>query len=137
MMTLDAAREQLGFHCGADPRIHDPRWENGFLATLRPYSGLRLDVMANVDDCVRAVSEHLKEGQCLDRAIIGSLWAVVHYGRVWALDEGGMLKRNNLISTADAARLSDWLDDLSGRVMQLLGGATSDELGSKNRSTGQ
>ena len=122
-MTLDAAREQLGFHCGADPRIDDARWENGFLATLRPYRGLRLDAMANVDDCVRAVSAHLRDAPCLDREIVGALWAIVQDGRGWALDENSMLKRNKLISADDAARLSAWLDDLSGRIMQLLGGA--------------
>lgn len=124
-MTIDAAREQLGFHCGADPRIDDARWENGFLATLRPYRGLRLDAMANVDACVRAVSTHLRDAPCLDREIVSSLWAIVHYGRWWALDENSMLKRNKLISANDAARLSAWLDDLADRIMQLIGGSNN------------
>ena len=44
-MDYEAAVEELTFHCGTNPNIDDPRWNAGFLQTLRPYSG-RLDADA-------------------------------------------------------------------------------------------
>jgi len=128
MMTLDAAREQLGFHSGADPRIDDPRWENGHLSTLRPYRGLRPDVMANVMECVDSIAEHLRDAAELDRHIVSSLWGIVHFTRAWALHPEGMLKRNRLITAEDAATLEEWLSTLSYRIALLLDGS-GDEAG--------
>jgi hypothetical protein len=120
MITLAEAREQLAFHCGTDPRVDDPRWKIGFLSTLRPYAGLRKDVLDDVDRCVDAVAEHLCNADSLDREIINSLWGIVHFGRAWALDDDGMLKRNRLITDEDAAYLANWLNELSFRVAMLL-----------------
>jgi hypothetical protein len=122
MMTLDAAREQLEFHCGAEPRIDDPRWKDGLLSTLRPYAGLRLDVLANVTECVDAVADHLRTTSHLDRRIVSSLWAIVHLTRAWALEPDGMLKRNHLITDEDAATLESWVSDLSYQIFTILDG---------------
>lgn len=119
-MTFDEAREQLGFHCGRDLRIDDPRWRNGILATLRPYAGLRRDAMTNVDRCVDIVADHLRHAATLDRGVMNSLWGIVHLTRAWALHPDGMLKQNGLITEEDAHTLEEWVDALSYRVMMLL-----------------
>ena len=126
MMTLAAAREQLAFHCGADPRVNDPRWKNGFLSTLRPYAGLRKDVLDDVDRCVDAVAAHLRQAELLDRGIVNSLLGIVYFGRAWALDEESMLVRNSLITEEDATFLANWLNDLSFRIAMLLDGNASE-----------
>lgn len=38
-MDFDSAIEELSFHCGTHPDIDHPRWDAGFLQTLRPYRG--------------------------------------------------------------------------------------------------
>ena len=121
-LTFEQAREQLGFHSGRDQRIDDPRWDNGLLATLRPYRGLRRDAMESVMECVDAVAAHLMGAEPLDREVISSLWGICHFVRAWAIHPDGMLKRNGLISDADASALEDWLEDFSYRVSTLLDG---------------
>ena len=122
-MNYESAIEELSFHCGSNTDIDDPRWEAGFLQSLRPYRGsLDKAAMDHVTQCVDAVAEHLKTAVKLDRAVINSLWGIVTYGRAWAIHPEGMLRRNNLISEDDIAMLSDWLDDLAERVAFMLDG---------------
>lgn len=121
-MDFDTAVEELTFHRGSNPRIDDPRWDKGFLQTLRPYSGsLDREAWAGVIDCVDAVAHHLTTAQALDRSVVSSLWAIVHIGRAWGLHPDGMLARNDLITVEDQATLADWLDSLSERILHMLG----------------
>jgi hypothetical protein len=123
-MRFDEAREALGFHCGRDPRVDDPRWRDGLLSTLRPYQGLRPDIMANVDECIDAVADHLCTAPNLDRDVVNSLWGIVHFARAWALHDDGMLKRNGLITADDARTIADWVDALSYRIAMMLDGGS-------------
>lgn len=125
-MNFDEAKERLAFHCGSDPRIQDPRYTEGFLSTLRPYSELRRDVMDDVRACFKVVREHLADSPSLDRDLVNSLWGIVHFGRAWAIDPDGMLKRNNLISEHDSKELECWLNDLSHDIAMELDGNGSD-----------
>ena len=122
-MDYDAAVEQLTFHCGSNPNTDDPRWEQGFLQTLRPYRGtLDHDAWNSVLDCVDAVSTQLKTAPVLDRSVVNSLWGILHYSRSWALHPDGMLPRNGLISKEDQETLSGWLDELGERIAFMLDG---------------
>lgn len=120
-MDYDAAVEQLTFHCGSNPNVDDPRWEDGFLQTLRPYRGtLNQDAWNSVLDCVDAVSTHLQTASAIDRSVISSLWGILHYARSWALHPDGMLPRNDLISKEDQETLSGWLEELAERISVML-----------------
>lgn len=120
-MEFDVAAEQLRFHCGTHPDTDDPRWAAGFLQSLRPYSGrLNQDAMERVLECVDAVADHLRTSPTLDRSVINSLWGIVTYTHAWALHPDGMLQSNNLITKADSAVLSNWIDDISRRVALML-----------------
>jgi hypothetical protein len=125
-MSPDEARELLSFHCGANPNVDDPRWQNGFLSMLRPYKGLREPVFHQVMDCVVALADELR-GERIDRGAISSLWGICHLGRAWGLEEGGMLRRNGLITDEDRSRLAEWIDCISYAVMMLLDGSTLEE----------
>lgn len=124
-MDYDTAVEQLTFHCGANPNIEDPRWERGFLQTLRPYKGsLNHDAWSSILECVDAVATHLMTAPVLDRSLINSIWGILHYSRSWALHPDGMLPRNNLITKEDQETLSEWLDALAERIAFMLDGGT-------------
>ena len=121
-MTFEEAREQLGFHCGSDARVDDPRWRNGMLSTLRPYCGLCLDVMANVDQCVDAVVDHLRNAPMLDRDVINSLWGTVHFTRTWALHEDGDAEAQRVHLARQRADAEKRVDDFSYRIAMILDG---------------
>lgn len=120
-MDFETAIEKLSFHCGSNPAVDDPRWENGFLQTLRPYSGtLRVDVWMDLLDCVEAVSDHLSNANTLDRRLMNSLWGICHFARTWGIHEDGMLVRNRLITAEDRLKLHDWICTLSDRIAMML-----------------
>jgi len=122
-MDFDVAVEELSFHCGTNPNVDDPRWNAGFLQTLRPYHGrLDADAFQRVVDCVDAVSRHLQDAPHLDRRVINALWGLCHFARDWGLHPDGMLRRNNLITDQEQATLAGWIDDLSARIAMILDG---------------
>jgi hypothetical protein len=123
-MTFDEARERLRFHCGSHPDIQDPRWEQGFLQSLRPYRGLDETAYHDLTACIDAVSDHLQHSDTLDRDIINSLWGICHFARAWGLTEDGMLRRNNLITPADQEKLDGWITLISYRIAMWLDGNT-------------
>ena len=126
MMDYDDAVEQLTFHSGSNPNIDDPRWEQGFLQTLRMYRGtLDHDAWKSVLDCVDAVSTHLKTAPLLDRSVVNSLWGILHFSRSWALHPDGMLRRNQIVTKEDQETLLNWLDELAERIALLLDGGTT------------
>ena len=123
-MTFDEARESLRFHDGSHPDIEDPRWEQGFLQSLRPYRGLDEAAYLNLTACVDAVSDHLQHSGTLDRHVINSLWGICHFARAWALAEDGMLRQNKLITQADQEKLDGWITSISYRIAMWLDGNT-------------
>ncbi len=121
-MEFDSAVVAPQFHSGSHPDIDDPRWENGFLRSLRPYDGLDHEAWDHVMECVDAVAEHLKTSPVLNRSVINSLWAICHYSRAWGLHPGGMLRRNNLIKEHELVTLEEWIETLSERIAFMLDG---------------
>jgi hypothetical protein len=119
-MTYEEAVEQLSFHCGANPDIENPRWKNGFLQTLRPFGGLRNDVYDDLCACVDAVGPHLRSSAQLNRDVVASLWAVLHYADAWAIQPDGMLRRNDLISEEDLATIRGWILGLREQIARWL-----------------
>jgi hypothetical protein len=95
---------------------------NSFLHLLRPYRGLRDQVLNDVMDALRACSSRLRE-EPLSRELVSALWAISRLGRSWALNPGGMLRRNHLIAAADLTKLWDFLEEFDYAVMALLDGA--------------
>jgi hypothetical protein len=112
-MTPDQALERLVFHSGSD--------EGSFLEMLRPFRGLREEILADVLTALRACGPKVN-ADVLSRELVGSLWAISRLGRSWALDPGGMLRRNDLINAADQKRLWDFFDEFDYDVMTMLEG---------------
>lgn len=126
-MTPEEAIEELSFHCGTNPNIEDPRWEQGFVSMLRPYKGLRPEVYDHLVECVRALLPHLKNDAMLDRRLVNSLWGICHLARAWGLHPDGMLRRNDLITEEDQATLECWIEELSYDLMMTLDGGEGAE----------
>ncbi|MBC6447765.1 hypothetical protein [Actinokineospora xionganensis] len=120
-MTPAEAREALLFHSALHPDIDDPRWENGFLGSLRPFKGLREENFHEVMAALRVLAEPLQADQ-VPREVVSSLVNICHLGRAWGLEPGGMLRRNGLIGDADIERLDDWICTISYAFFCVLDG---------------
>ena len=111
------------------PKFHADPEEGSFLEMLRPYRGiLREEILTDVMDCLRACAPMVGEDQ-LPRDLVSALWAISRLGRSWALDPGGMLRRNDVIEPADQKRLWDFLDAFDYAVMLLLEGCSPEDSG--------
>ena len=93
---------------------------------LRPYRGLRVDVLDDVMACLRACAPLLMAPD-VPRDLVSAVWGISFLGRSWALDPDGMLRRNHLIADTDRATLSDFLERFDYAVMMLLDGVTEAE----------
>src|SRR4051812_8939746 len=110
-MTPEEARDSLLHHAFAHPlSAEHPKSATGFLGSLRPYSG-RLEP-ANFHEVMESleVLAPTLESACVEREIVSALWSITYSARVWALAPDGMLQSNHLISDADVATLSGWVE---------------------------
>jgi hypothetical protein len=117
-MTPDKAKAFIVSQCLPDSGSGIPKT---FLGGLRPYRGLL--PRACFDDlmsALRVLAPTLANRPQLDHELVSALWMLCHLTRMWALDEGSMLRRNNLIDSTDLATLGQWHDMFSYAVMTLL-----------------
>src|SRR5262245_13328793 len=95
---------------------------DGFLGSLRPYTGLREENFLQVLGAIIALAPHLAGRQVLERRLVSGLWELVHRTRRWGLDPQGMIQRNRLLSAADTERLWLWVICLEMAIYRLLRG---------------
>jgi hypothetical protein len=115
-VTADEGMQRLVFHTTPSPE--------SFLGMLRPYGGLRQEVLADVSDALRASAPKMS-GELFPRELASAVWAISYYGRCWALAPNGMLRANRLITDADLNRLSNFLEWFDYAVMTLLDSGAS------------
>jgi hypothetical protein len=118
-MTPQEAREALSFHSGAHPDTDDPRWQSGFLGSLRPFKGLREENFHDVMCCLRVLGHSLQD-RVVERETVAAVWGICHLGRSWGVHPEGMLRRNGLISQEDVDTLETWIDTISYAFLCLL-----------------
>ena len=121
-MSPAEAKRLLLLHSGVDADVADPRWQAGFLGSLRPYRGHL--VPANLHEVMAALRVLAPELEAphVDREIMSALWGICHFGRAWGVHPAGMLRSNNLITEADVGRLETWIDCISYATTVLLDG---------------
>jgi hypothetical protein len=95
---------------------------DGFLSSLRPYTGLREENFLQVLGAIIALAPHLAGRLVLERRLIYGLWELISLARSWGLDPAGMLQRNRLLTPAETARLGLWVECLEMAVSRLLRG---------------
>ena len=110
-MSPDEAVQRLDFHTQPEP--------GSFLEMLRPYRGLRDDILEDVSRSLRACAPLFGEDR-VPRNLLSSVWTISFLGRLWALEPDGMLRRNGLIDKYDLKRLGTFLEHLDWAVFKLL-----------------
>jgi hypothetical protein len=125
-MTTAEAKELLLFHSGDHEVFGHRTWEDGFLGSLYPYSGLKKENLHEVIEALRVLAPELQQDK-LDREIVNALWGICFFARYWGLDSDGMLRRNNLIETEDVKKLKNWVTAISFAIAMILDGHDVDE----------
>ncbi len=69
---------------------------------------------------LRVLGPTLGSTALVDRELVSALWSLCELTRLWAIDEGSMLRRNDLLSEDDLALLRRWHDMICYAVMILL-----------------
>jgi len=95
---------------------------NGFLGSLRPFTGLREENFLQVLGAIIALGPHLAGKKVLERRLVSGLFELVQRARSWGLDPHGMIQRNKLMSAADTNRLWLWVTCLEMAIYRLLHG---------------
>jgi hypothetical protein len=123
-MDYSEAKHHLLLHgSGTTDAAGQPlMYDDGLLASLRPYTGLHENNFHLVMEALLSVGEHIHRSLQVDRDLIQSVWFMCSTARAWALHPGGMLQRNKLITDADATRLELWIDTIEQTALSLLGG---------------
>lgn len=118
-MTPEDAARRLAFHATPEP--------GSFMAMLRPFRGLDELILEDLDEALRASADRLA-GAPLPRDLVSALWTISHLGRALAVDPCSTLRRNQLITPAEQARLAAFLASFDEAVLELLEGTPVEEV---------
>jgi hypothetical protein len=122
-MTYEEAKYQLSLHRGVlDEARREWVLEDGFVVSLRPYSGLHEKNLHLVMEALLTVGERLHREPQVDRDLLSTIWSICFYARIWGLHPDGMLQRNDLITKDDITRLELWVDSIEQAALGLLSG---------------
>lgn len=125
IMDKNNAKELLSFHSGRNSDIHNPKWKNGFLGSLRPFCGkLPKESFVEVMECMEALKEEFA-AETIEKDIVADVVAITHLTRVWA-SPNGMLGRNQILTEEQTKHLLAWVDIMESCLMYLLDGDEED-----------
>ena len=72
-MSIDEAKELLSYYSGRNGNIHDPKWINGFLGSLRPFRGELLESnFIEVMECMKVLQDEFKQDK-VDKNILSDI----------------------------------------------------------------
>lgn len=117
-MEYADARNELLRHTG----IAEDYYEDGFLACLRPYSGIKPNNFHTVIESVLSVGRTFSSLDSIERPVAYAIWCLTTTARSQGTADDGMLVRNKLISPEDRMRLRQWIAILESMIMSLLHG---------------
>ena len=118
-MNIDEAKELLSFHSGRNSDTDNPKWENGFMGSLRPFGGkLHKENLIEVMECLRVLKGELS-GSTIDRNIVADIIGITYLTRIWA-SPSGMLGSNHLLTENQTKHLMTWVDIIEECLMYLL-----------------
>lgn len=118
-MDKHQAKELLSFHSTRNEDIHNPKWENGFLGSLRPFVGeLHEENFFEVMECLRTLKDDFV-APTIEQGVVSDIVAIIHLARVWA-SPCGMLGSNHLLTDEQTKHLLAWVDIIETCFMFLL-----------------
>jgi hypothetical protein len=122
-MTEADAIKVLKIHSYCHDDVDEAKAEKGFVGMLKPFTGeLYENNFHEVMQAIQVLKPVLK-GNLIGRDIIASLWTICHCGRFWGVEEGGVLRRNKLMTDKQVVQLTDWVETISIEVMLILEGS--------------
>ena len=96
-MNIELAKELLSFHSCRNDDINNPKWENGFLGSLRPFQGkIYEENFKEIIECLKTLEIEIKK-ENIDKNIVSDIISIIHLTRVW-VSEKGILGENNLLT---------------------------------------
>lgn len=120
-MNIEEAKELLSFHSTRNSDIDNPKWENGFLGTLRPFSGeLHKENFFEVMECLNVLKDEFL-GPMIEQSMVSDIVSIIHLTRTWVAPNG-MLEGNDLLSQEQIKHLLAWFDIIESCFMFLLEG---------------
>ncbi len=117
-MEYDDAKSELLRHAG----IAEDYYEGGFLACLRPYSGIESNNFHTIIESILSVGSTFSSTDSIERSVVFAIWNLTTTARNWGIEDDGMLVRNKLISPADRMRLREWIAIIESMMLSLLHG---------------
>ncbi len=131
-MNKTEAIKLLSYHSGRNNDIKNPKWISGFLGSLRPYQGkLTESNFHEVIECLKVLSETIRNNSNIDKEIVSNLMGIIHLGRAWGVNKNGILRKNGLISNKSYKLLESWIEIISYTFFCLLDGC-DDEVAFEN-----
>lgn len=119
MMDIDEAKELLSFHSARNGEIDHPKWQHGFLGSLRPFCGeLREENFLEVMECLKALKFEISR-PTIENGIVSDIVGIIHLTRAWA-SPSGMLGSNHLLTDEQTKRLLAWVDIIESCFASLL-----------------
>ena len=124
-MNIELAKELLSFHSCRNDDINNPKWENGFLGSLRAFQGkIYEENFKEIIECLKTLKMEIKK-ENIDKNIVSDIISIIHLTRVW-VSEKGMLGENNLLTNEQTKYLLTWVDIIESCFMYLLEGASEE-----------
>lgn len=125
-MNIELAKELLSFHSCRNDDINNPKWENGFLGSLRAFQGkIYEENFKEIIECLKTLKMEIKK-ENIDKNIVSDIISIIHLTRVW-VSEKGMLGENNLLTNEQTKYLLTWVDIIESCFMYLLEGASEED----------
>lgn len=130
-MNIEEAKELLSYHSGTNEDVHNPKWEYGFLGSLRPFRGkLYEENFIEVMECLNVLKDEFSTPM-IDKRMVSDIVGMVCFARVWASPEG-MLGSNHLLTSEQTRKLLIWIDIIEESLMYLLDDAPEEAFWSYN-----
>ena len=124
-MNIELAKELLSFHSCRNDDINNPRWENGFLGSLRAFQGkIYEENFKEIIECLKTLEIEIKK-ENIDKNIVSDIISIIHLTRVW-VSEKGMLGENNLLTNEQTKYLLTWVNIIESCFMYLLEDASEE-----------
>lgn len=81
MMNIEEAKELLSYHSGTNEDVDNAKWQNGFLGSLRPFTGdLHEENFIEVMECLK-VLENEFSAPMIDKKIISDVVGITYLSR--------------------------------------------------------